>query len=84
MIITRRSLFGFLAAPVIIRVADLMPIKALAPDRVFYSWGQSNGFVTASGGFNAVITHFTAEELAFISGAAISWYAMETAWRPAE
>jgi hypothetical protein len=28
MILTRRSLFGLLAAPAIIKVADLMPIRA--------------------------------------------------------
>lgn len=30
MILTRRNLFGLLAAPAIIRVADLMPVKAWA------------------------------------------------------
>ena len=29
MILTRRSFFGLLAAPAIIRIADLMPIRAL-------------------------------------------------------
>lgn len=29
LILTRRSLFGLLAAPAIIRVADIMPIRAL-------------------------------------------------------
>lgn len=47
MIITRRSLFGFLAAPAIIRVADLMPVRALfvPPTYRVLSVGQSNGFV---------------------------------------
>lgn len=37
MIISRRSLFGLLAAPAIIKVADLMPIKAL-PSHTILTW----------------------------------------------
>lgn len=31
MMISRRSMLGFLAAPAIVRAASLMPVKALAP-----------------------------------------------------
>jgi hypothetical protein len=66
MILARRSFLGLLAAPAIIKVADLMPIKAFAPserDMLRYAdparvlagqgivWDASTGDISTIGQF---------------------------------
>jgi hypothetical protein len=47
MIITRRTLIGLIAAPAIIRVIDLMPIKALAEEPLNWDFGSDTFTVEA-------------------------------------